>query len=108
MWLNLRQRVDRIVVEESNDDKALILIVTKHVQSYWIECEGHRLRDVTWVVSDELKELLDIRRTALIELGVIDVDYDLLKVVLFLLPLQFVLSTSSTILAEIFVEEPNC
>ena len=56
------------------------------------------------MVADKFEELLDVGGRALVELGVVDVDHDLLKVVLLLLPLQFCLRLCTFILGEIFVE----
>ena len=56
------------------------------------------------MVADEFKELLHVGRAILVELSVVDMDNDLLKVVLLLLPVEIVLSFGAIVLAEVFVE----
>ena len=63
------------------------MIMAEGVQSHVVQGQGHGPRNIEWVLRDELEELLDVLRAALIEGRVVDVHHDLLKVVVFLLPL---------------------
>lgn len=71
-----------------------------------VQGERHRTRDVLWVLGDELQELFDVLGTSLVQGCVVDVDHNLLKVVVFLLPLQQVLSL--LIVAEVLEEDQHC
>ena len=84
--LDLWERIYRIVVEKSDHYKSLVLFLAKHVQPHWVKGQCHWPRNIRWMVSDELKELLHICRRALIQLSVINLNYNLLKIILLLLP----------------------
>ena len=86
MWLDLGEWVHRIVVEKSYHYKSLVLLLAKHIQSDRVEGQCHGPCDIRWMVPDELKKLLHICRRALIQLSVINLNYNLLKIILFLLP----------------------
>ena len=87
MRLNLGKREYLIVVEKSDDDISLVTIMSEYIESHRVKCKSHRSGNVLRMVADELKKLLDIRWTILVQWSVIDVNDDLLKIVLFLLPL---------------------
>ena len=78
--------------------------MSENIEPHRVKCKSHRSDDVLRMVTDELKKLLDIRCAVLVQLGVVDEYDDLLKIVLFLLPLEFCLCTLTLVLAEIFVE----
>lgn len=57
-----------------------------NIHSGVVQGKRNRLNDVVWVLVKEIEKLLDIGVSALIQLTVVYVDYNLLKVVvLFLL-----------------------
>ena len=71
-----------------------------------VKGKWHGPRNVLWVLSDELQELLDILWTGSIEGRVVDVYYNLFKIIVLLLPLEQVLS--SLIIAEVLEEDQDC
>ena len=60
------------------------------------------------MVADEFQELLDVGRAVLVELSVVDVNHDLFKVVLLLLPVQIIRRLGPIVLAEVLVEYAHC
>jgi hypothetical protein len=108
MGLDLGKRVQLVEAEESDYDEALILVVTKHVQSHIVQGKGHRPGDVCWMVLNELQELLDIGSALLVEEFVVDVDHNLLKIVVFLLPLEQSVGLIAIVLAEELEEDQHC
>ena len=60
------------------------------------------------MITDELQKLLDVGRTVLVELSVIDVDHNLFKVVLLLLPVQVIRRLCTIVLTEVLIEYAHC